>query len=57
VNGLIISDLELVGNYLPKINSVDVKKANLINKEIIQQRGTKEANRQKFFDIYDQISR
>ncbi len=57
VNGLIISDLELAGNYLPKINSVDVKKAIHINKEIIHQRGTKEANRQKFFDIYDQISR
>lgn len=56
VNGLIISELELAGNFLPKINSVDVKKAIVINKEIIEQRGTKEANRQKFIDIYQQIS-
>ncbi len=53
VNGLIVSDLD--SNFIKKSLEVDLKKAQIINKQIIEEKGTEEANKQKFIAFYEQI--
>lgn len=54
-NGLVVQDLEI--EYLSEILSVDLNNARIINKKRILQDGTKEANRKKFIQLYEQVSK
>jgi glycosyltransferase involved in cell wall biosynthesis len=54
-NGFIVRDLEI--EYLSEMLSVDLDNARNINKERILQDGTKEANRKKFIQLYEQVSK
>jgi glycosyltransferase involved in cell wall biosynthesis len=53
-NGFIIKNLD--EEYIEEMLAIDFEKAIQINKERILRDGTREANRQKFFNLYDQIS-
>lgn len=53
VNGIIVKDLSQ--NYIKEAMTVDYKNATEINKKIIAEHGTKEANRKKFIHLYEQI--
>lgn len=52
-NGIIAADLN--GNYFAEVLKINVEHCRVMNKEIIDSRGTKEANRVKFFSLYDEI--
>jgi len=53
-NGFIVKNLD--EEYIEEMLAIDFEKAIQINKERILRDGTKEANRKKFFNLYDQIS-
>lgn len=53
VNGIIVKDL--TRNFMEEALQVDYDLAVEINKKIIAQHGTKEANKQKFISFYEQI--
>lgn len=53
VNGVTATNLE--SNFIQKALEIDFQKAQLINKQIIEENGTKEANRQKFINFYEQL--
>ena len=50
-NGLIVKHLD--ANFLKKALKLDQAEVAAINREIIEERGTIEVNRQKFIDIYN----
>jgi glycosyltransferase involved in cell wall biosynthesis len=52
-NGLIVADLN--SNYIKDALKINVGNAIKINREIIAQHGTKEANKAKFIAFYEQI--
>ncbi|MBM3452299.1 MAG: glycosyltransferase family 4 protein [Bacteroidetes bacterium] len=54
-NGFIVQDLE--EEYLSEMLSFDLEKAVSLNKERIRKDGTKEANRKKFIQLYEQLSK
>jgi glycosyltransferase involved in cell wall biosynthesis len=49
-NGVIVKDEK--ENFLDKVLQLDIDEVKKFNKELIKQRGTKEANRKKFFEVY-----
>lgn len=51
VNGKIAYDLE--GDYISESLKIDSKKATKNNKHLIEEHGFKDANRKKFFSLYD----
>lgn len=53
VNGLIVENIH--EDFFSKALLLNFEKAAEINTEIIQQRATKQVNRNKFLDIYDRI--
>jgi hypothetical protein len=55
VNGFIVRDLEK--EYLSDMLIVNLEKAININKERILKDGTKDANRKKFIQLYEQVSK
>jgi len=52
-NGIIATDLH--SNFLEKSLMMDPQKTAAINKEIIEDKGTRDANRRKFIDLYERI--
>lgn len=54
-NGFIVLDMEK--EYLSEMLVIDYEKAITINKEKIHQDGSKEANRNKFIQLYEQVSK
>jgi glycosyltransferase involved in cell wall biosynthesis len=54
LNGFVVENLET--EYLSKMLSIDIEKAISINKERILRDGTKEANRNKFIQLYEQVN-
>lgn len=53
VNGIIVDNID--SNFIECANKIDFIKAQSLNKQIIEERGTKNANKQKFLNFYDQI--
>lgn len=53
VNGVIVNDLKQ--NFIEEAMKIDPETAMNINKKIIAEHGTKEANRQKFIAFYEQV--
>lgn len=52
-NGIIIQDIE--SNFLEEALTLPFEEAASINEQIIREKGTKEVNREIFFQIYDQL--
>ncbi|GAB4149478.1 MAG: glycosyltransferase [Bacteroidia bacterium] len=53
VNGIVVKNMN--DNFLAEAFSVNLEEASAMNKKIIEEHGTKEANRKKFFRLYDQL--
>ena len=53
INGYIVKDLE--SNYISEALGINDENARVINRQIISERGTKEANKEKFLSFYKRI--
>ena len=53
VNGVIVKNIQ--SDFIKKASEIDFQKAQIINNQIIEEKGTKKANRQKFTSFYEQI--
>ena len=54
VNGLIVPNFD-INEGLQQVNQMDLDHVQQLNKEIIQKRATKEANRKGFIEIYERL--
>ena len=52
-NGIIVHSLD--ENFIERALQLDRDKVVSTNEKIIQEKGTKEANRKKFIQLYDQL--
>jgi glycosyltransferase involved in cell wall biosynthesis len=53
LNGIIVNNISV--NFLEQIMSLNMDKAMEINRNIIQQKGTKEVNKKNFIELYNRI--
>ena len=52
-NGYVVENIN--SDFFSEAVKTDVAKASVLNKKIIEEHGTKEANKKKFFSLYDKL--